>query len=430
MGPSLILAHQLLLLHVLLVPSLGCDGRANVEHRTFPEGGMLADAVPVPQVSLPALRGIFTTDGELRRFGDLVSVHSTASGVSLFGDEDARYALLDAGCLEDGSRLVLEGEHRVAVDVDTGLLRFEVEPPSLAAALCRGDADASDPGLHPGARLSGVYGEGDDLPDLPAGASFTGPLVPIDDFTVASHRGGCRTIDDCGVSENSIEAVVSAERFGATSVEIDVRFTRDGVPVLYHDAKLSSRLTRGRYCVGEIANLDLAHLQANCRLRFGEAMPTLEEALDAALGQTNLRAVWLDVKSDQDVPTLVEITRRINARAEALGRSFRVFIGCPSQAVYDAFVALGPPDVPCLVELSLDDVIAAGCEIWGPRYTLGPMAEEVARARAAGIRTVFWTVNGQEFIDLLLTDSDPAGLLTDRPHLVFHRDQMLRGGYE
>ncbi len=415
---------------LLLAVAIGCDGRASVHHPHFADGGLLGAADPVPEASLVALRGIFETDGALRDFGPYVSVFSTATSVSLFGDQDARYALLDAGCLDGGSRVVLEGEQRVAISAKTGLIRLEVQPASLATALCAGDVTASDPALHDGARLEGVLGSGDDPPGDPASARFRAPLVPMGDFIIAGHRGSCRTSDECGPSENSIESFRFAERFAATLIEMDVRFTADSVPVVFHDDKLSARLSMGRYCVGFIADLTLAHLDANCRLRFGEAIPTLEEALTVVLEETHLSAVWLDVKEADHVPVLLEITDRIHARAAEMGRDLKVHIGCPSQEVYDALLAQERPDAPCLVELGLDETIAAGCEIWGPRYTLGPMPDEVERAKAAGIETIFWTVDGQEFVDLLLTDSDPSGILSNRPHLVFHRYQMTHGALE
>jgi hypothetical protein len=380
---------ELALTAFFALSSLACDGRPFVFHPSFGEDSLLTEAEPVPPESLPMLRGLFTTDGTLTPFGPLVSVYATATTVSIFGDEGARYAVLEAGCLDGGTRLVLEGEHRVAVDVQTGLLRLEVAPVSLASALCAGDVGGSDPMLHAGARLEGSFGEGDAAPDAPAGVSFARPLSPMNGFTVASHRGMCRTTDDCGASENSIESVRRAEQFGATMIEVDVRFTRDDVAVLYHDATLSSRLTRGRYCIGNVGDLTLAHLLANCRLEFGEAIPTVEEALDVALEETSLSAVWLDVKAPGDVEALAEITARVHARAVTLGRDFTVYLGCPSREVYDAFLAIDRADVPCLVELGLDETVAAGCAIWAPRYTLGPMADEVARARSLKITTHF-----------------------------------------
>jgi glycerophosphoryl diester phosphodiesterase len=51
--------------------------------------------------------------------------------------------------------------------------------------------------------------------------------------TAVAHRG-----DPYRVRENTIDSLRSALRLGADAVEIDVRLTRDGVPVLLHDETL------------------------------------------------------------------------------------------------------------------------------------------------------------------------------------------------
>ncbi|MET7606318.1 glycerophosphodiester phosphodiesterase [Streptomyces avermitilis] len=51
--------------------------------------------------------------------------------------------------------------------------------------------------------------------------------------TAVAHRG-----DPYRVRENTIDSLRSALRQGADAVEIDVRLTRDGVPVLLHDETL------------------------------------------------------------------------------------------------------------------------------------------------------------------------------------------------
>ena len=48
--------------------------------------------------------------------------------------------------------------------------------------------------------------------------------------TAVAHRG-----DPYRVRENTIDSLRSALQRGADAVEIDVRLTRDGVPVLLHD---------------------------------------------------------------------------------------------------------------------------------------------------------------------------------------------------
>jgi glycerophosphoryl diester phosphodiesterase len=51
--------------------------------------------------------------------------------------------------------------------------------------------------------------------------------------TAVAHRG-----DPYRVRENTIDSLRSALQLGADAVEIDVRLTRDGVPVLLHDSTL------------------------------------------------------------------------------------------------------------------------------------------------------------------------------------------------
>src|SRR3954467_1626516 len=52
-------------------------------------------------------------------------------------------------------------------------------------------------------------------------------------LTAVAHRG-----DPYRVRENTVDSLRSALRRGADAVEIDVRLTRDGVPVLLHDDTL------------------------------------------------------------------------------------------------------------------------------------------------------------------------------------------------
>ena len=39
----------------------------------------------------------------------------------------------------------------------------------------------------------------------------------------------------CGTPENTLDGIRWCKQHGAVAVEMDLRFTKDGVPVLYHD---------------------------------------------------------------------------------------------------------------------------------------------------------------------------------------------------
>ncbi|MEE1756908.1 glycerophosphodiester phosphodiesterase [Streptomyces sp. SP18CS02] len=88
--------------------------------------------------------------------------------------------------------------------------------------------------------------------------------------TVVGHRG-----DPYRVRENTLASIRSALGRGADAVEVDVRLTRDGVPVLLHDESLK-RLWRAER---PLAAVDLAGLR---ELTGPHGVPTLREALAAA----------------------------------------------------------------------------------------------------------------------------------------------------
>ncbi|MEU1279531.1 glycerophosphodiester phosphodiesterase [Streptomyces sp. NPDC005805] len=90
--------------------------------------------------------------------------------------------------------------------------------------------------------------------------------------TVVGHRG-----DPYRVRENTLPSLRSAFERGADVVEIDVRLTRDGVPVLLHDDSLKRLWEHDR---------PLARLTAEeVRELTGGGVPTLAEALTATEGR-------------------------------------------------------------------------------------------------------------------------------------------------
>ncbi|MEV4949183.1 glycerophosphodiester phosphodiesterase [Streptomyces sp. NPDC053755] len=91
----------------------------------------------------------------------------------------------------------------------------------------------------------------------------------MDHVTAVGHRG-----DPYRVRENTVPSIVSAIEAGADAVEIDVRLTGDGVPVLLHDDTLKRLWGHDR----ALSALSLAQLRELTR----DGVPTLREALIAA----------------------------------------------------------------------------------------------------------------------------------------------------
>ncbi|MEU5403074.1 glycerophosphodiester phosphodiesterase [Streptomyces sp. NPDC005963] len=86
--------------------------------------------------------------------------------------------------------------------------------------------------------------------------------------TAVGHRG-----DPYRARENTLPSLRSAVARGADAVEIDVRVTRDGVPVLLHDASLK-RLWNHDRPLADLTYDEVARLT-------GRGVPTLDEALHA-----------------------------------------------------------------------------------------------------------------------------------------------------
>ncbi|MFJ9903836.1 glycerophosphodiester phosphodiesterase [Streptomyces sp. NPDC101152] len=118
-------------------------------------------------------------------------------------------------------------------------------------------------------------------------------------LTAVAHRG-----DPYRFRENTIDSLRSALDRGADAVEVDVRLTKDGVPVLLHDETLKRLWERDRPL--------LALSAAEVRGLTAGAVPTLAEALAATGGSR----VMLDLPGTREVRTarrIVDVVREAGA---------------------------------------------------------------------------------------------------------------------
>ena len=128
-------------------------------------------------------------------------------------------------------------------------------------------------------------------------ASFADPAGRMMSF---AHRG-----DAMHYPEDSIEGIISAIKMGADCIEVDVRVTKDGVPILLHDETLT-RTTNYERVKGTVVN--------------GIQLPTSEKIEDWTFEQ--LRCLRLKEKdgrnsaklTDYVIPTLEEVLNVCNNR--------------------------------------------------------------------------------------------------------------------
>lgn len=414
---------------------LDCQETPEVSIPMFPDGGLLRTGSALSRDQLMTFEGMFGLSAGSAIFGNQVAVRTSPGTVSVLTDKDAGFAVLGSACLPDG-RVVVEGYWQYPTQAEAGLVRVFVGPEERAKALCNGEAPAPATSF----TLQGYYGHGDEFPRQPLSFAWSRELKPWRGrfFTVA-HHGACENTDHCGASPNSLESIRLAERVGSNAAELDVRITRDGVPILFHDPGLSRTLVKGLFCNGQVADLTLPELMGACQLHYGETIPTVEQALDMMVDETELEGVYLDMKVAEAVePTARIVSRFMTKRVSSDGgiadkkRRFTAVIGIPKEDVLSAWhgakaalQAEGLAIPACLVEYDPNIVISEGCIAWGPTWTEGPQPDEVQRVRAAGAGTIFWTINQSDFIDAFLTASHPNGIISARAALLFYRYQTI-----
>jgi glycerophosphoryl diester phosphodiesterase len=114
--------------------------------------------------------------------------------------------------------------------------------------------------------------------------------------------------------ENTLAGIRAALKLRADAIEIDIHCTRDGVPVLIHDATVD-RTTDG---TGEIAALLLRQAR-KLNAGDGERIPTLREVFDEVAGRA---LVVLEIKALHIEQEVLAVVRRAKALDYCVVHSF------------------------------------------------------------------------------------------------------------
>ncbi len=402
-----------LLLSCIGLYFLGCrkDYEAPVPYTFSNAPGAGHFVAPIRQ----AMEGVYAVSNGDKQFGNQVALKwtyllngsDTTHYLSVFTGTDAGFFNLEGKPQADS--LVVEGFWRKLVNTDTGLLRFTVKNKRNGRLQAYTGTQIEGDTLV----LDGLYGNNSTNPTQKLTLTYRRPLNPKP-FAIMAHRSGGRTSDLLPASENSVEIIKLASRLGATGIEIDVRYTKDGVPILYHDNTLNLRLIQKNGLDGPIENYTYKQLSTFVRLINGEKIPTLEEALETVISNTPLNFVWLDTKYIGPMDKVQAIQQKFRQRAILARRDLRIVIGLPSQDAVDSYQAL--PDksnTPILCELDTGLTRSLGARIWAPRWTLGPQTEEVLAMKAEG-RTVFvWTLDEPTFIQKFINEGRFDGILSN-----------------
>jgi len=145
---------------------------------------------------------------------------------------------------------------------------------------------------------------------------------------VIAHRGDWRN-----APENSLKAIKNCIDMVVDMVEIDVRLTKDSIPVLMHD-KTIDRTTNGRGKISKwtLNSLKTLYLKNGTNHKTHHRIPTLEEALLTAKGEilVNLDKCYnyFDVVYDviEKTNTQDQVIMKGNVTLEKLKNDFEPFL--------------------------------------------------------------------------------------------------------
>jgi glycerophosphoryl diester phosphodiesterase len=244
-----------------------------------------------------------------------------------------------------------------------------------------------------------------------------------------AHRGGAAL-----APENTLEAFDEAARLGIEAFELDVRLTRDGAVVVFHDEG-TERITGAH---GTVEERTLAELQAlDAGFGFspdggqshpfrgrGVRVPTLREVL------TRYPRALLNVEAKHPSPTLAQAFVDL---IRSCGAVDRACVGSEIDAQGERIRALLPEAAHFLpAEAATCHVLAAksgadpascpaGWDVADLPYRWNGMAivdrDVVAWFHARGMQVQVWTVDDPaDMRDLLAAGVD--GIMTDRPDVL------------
>jgi glycerophosphoryl diester phosphodiesterase len=220
-----------------------------------------------------------------------------------------------------------------------------------------------------------------------------------------AHRGASRSCP-----ENTIAAFVAAADAAAAMCELDVRLSRDGIPVVIHDETVN-RTTDGRGAVAAMSLNELKRLDAGVRFGrqfVGERIPTLDEVFDALGDRCGLDIELKDGAADAQVCAIIRERRAYDSTVVS---SFD-WAALRRVKTSDTSIRIG-----VLADKRPELMIAEAGELgaWSvnPRYTLCT-AELVSEAHRNAFKVLVWTIDDPAHMRRMIA-SGVDGIVTNDP---------------
>ncbi|HDJ89407.1 MAG TPA: glycerophosphodiester phosphodiesterase [Thermoprotei archaeon] len=219
-------------------------------------------------------------------------------------------------------------------------------------------------------------------------------------FFIVGHRGAA------GIEpENTLRAIRKALEIGVKAVEIDVRVSKDGFPIVMHDESVD-RTTNGSGKISELTLEELRELDAG----NGEKIPLLDEVLDEVYGKAVL---FLEIKVDEAVEPSVNKVISKGMVDSVLFISFSpqhlVKVKSLCRDAYTGLIYFKPSDG--IIQAKKIDAVAVL-----PYFRFATI-KAINFAHRLKLKMIAWTVNDLATAEKLWRNGID-GITTDRPDIL------------
>lgn len=399
----------------ILIITFGCQKNEysfNPEYdRTY-----LNNTVPLPLELRNYLIGNYSSPTKNTGLGDKFVILWKQNKLSLFSNVNGNYAVLDVGVSYIDSSIKLAGYWRSPLTQEEGKIYLTITKENGADDILSKKFTVS--------KWIGQNILADGKPsylEITFERFFSNKVLTNAKFSIIAHRAGGRNSDNIPFAENSLDLVKRASEMGANGVEIDIKLTKDNVPIVYHDDDINIRLTQKGPVVGNIEDFNYEFLRRYVRLVDGQVIPSLEEMLNTIMDSTDIKFVWLDNKggSERFFSYTLPVMYKAIQRARGKNNDVIILNGLPTEDIATEFLKVpNSKERPNLCEISFARAKELNSVVYAPRWTLGTLDAEVAEAHSRNMKVVTWTVDLNTVMRKYLNVGNFDGILTNYPSIL------------
>lgn len=401
---------------IFSITLLGCGKENILNLNNSYKSSYLAGTNPIHQNSKTYLEGIFSTSDNKPGIGREFVFKWSGSKLSMYSNLNGIYAVMDVGVSSQDSSIKLAGYWKSPLVDAEGEIYLTLTKDNGASSVLKNKYEP----LKFTGYTENLNGDSAHL-TINFERLFSNKVKSDPNFYIIAHRAGGRNSDRIPFAENSLNLVKHAAEMGANGVEIDIKLTKDNIPLIYHDDDINTRLTMKGPVIGNIEDFNFEFLSRYVRLVDGQKIPSLEEMLNTIIDSTDIKFVWLDNKGGNErfFSYTQPIIIRAYQKAKAQNRSVLFLNGIPTEEVASEFAKIpNYKDQISLCEISLQRAKDIGSIFYAPRWTLGTLDAEIAQAHALNMKVVTWTVDLNTVMRKYLFLGNFDGILTNYPSIL------------